>query len=171
MKRMQKMFPIIEKLVDFNRCKTLIDIGCGSASLLTLVNNTYKNIKCTGVDFSDAKLNFCAKVEPGAEYLIHDIYNPLKAVYDYAFCLEVLEHLEYPLSVVRGLAHSVYDNRLNMVMLTVPNGRIDSFPGHIHFWSPESWRLFLSEVSIERVKINHGTMLEDRYNYAIISKA
>ena len=34
-----------------------------------------------------------------------------------------------------------------ILLVTVPNGRIDTFAGHINFWSPESWDIFVAENS------------------------
>ena len=169
MSRMEKMFPSIEKIVDFSICKSIIDVGCGSASLLTLIKQKYHQIDCTGTDFSESKIKFCAQFEPNAKYFAHSIYNPIPNSYDYAFCLEVLEHLERPRLAVSQFVTAIQAGILKKVILTVPNGRIDTFAGHIHFWSPESWSLFLSDYSESSINISHGQFLDNKYNYAVIS--
>ena len=36
-------------------------------------------------------------------------------------------------------------NEDGVLILSVPNGRNDNFIGHINFWSPESWGIYLKE--------------------------
>ncbi|MCK4934746.1 MAG: methyltransferase domain-containing protein [Simkaniaceae bacterium] len=62
---------------------------------------------------------------------------------DVIFCTEVLEHLQHPESAITHLLTLKKD--AGVLILTVPNGRIDSSAQHINFWSPESWKIFLQK--------------------------
>ncbi|MHC4917529.1 MAG: class I SAM-dependent methyltransferase, partial [Planctomycetota bacterium] len=64
-----------------------------------------------------------------------------------------MEHLVDPAAAVENLLGMLESG--GRLVLTVPDGREDSVPagsgsiesgsfsGHIHFWSPESWSIFL----------------------------
>jgi hypothetical protein len=50
--------------------------------------------------------------------------------------METLEHLLHPGEALRNLLEAS-----RRCILTVPEGRKDSFRGHINFWSLESWEV------------------------------
>ena len=131
--------------------RSLADVGCGTGHLLKYINNKMTPSLNAGYDFSVAALTVAKSVFPNAKYQIQDLYNLLPQSYDVILCTEVLEHLLYPEDVITNLI-----NRLNpsgILFLTVPNGRLDSYYGHINFWSPESWQVFLSKNSLNlRIK-------------------
>jgi 2-polyprenyl-3-methyl-5-hydroxy-6-metoxy-1,4-benzoquinol methylase len=131
--------------------KTLADVGCGTGHLLKYINNKMTPSLNAGFDFSEAALNVAKTIFPKADYKVHDLYKLLPESFDIILCTEVLEHLQYPDEVITNLI-----NRLNpngILFLTVPNGRLDSYYGHINFWSPESWHVFLSKNSMKwRIK-------------------
>ena len=81
---------------------------------------------------------------PKASFFKHDIYNNLNLHFDLLVCMETLEHLNYPERALGNLL-----NASNVVILTVPDGRKDSFRGHINFWSMESWKIFIKNFANE----------------------
>jgi hypothetical protein len=56
-----------------------------------------------------------------------------------------------------------------VALVTVPNGRLDTFDGHINFWSPESWEVFLKQMC-DGFSIKTGLMENDLTNYAVITR-
>jgi len=76
-----------------------------------------------------------------------------------------LEHLLYPARALKQILGILEPS--GMVLLTVPNGRIDNFGGHINFWSPESWKVFLEEFG-NLYEIETGLMEENRAIFALI---
>ena len=55
-------------------------------------------------------------------------------------------------------------------MITVPNGRIDTFEGHINFWSPESWKVFIeSNISDQEFEVKVG-LIDNLTNFAILKR-
>jgi len=75
------------------------------------------------------------------ELLIGPIYEPIKEKYDLIVCMETLEHLLHPDRAILNLADAA-----PTVVLTVPEGRKDSFRGHLNFWSKESFEVLLNSV-------------------------
>jgi len=55
-----------------------------------------------------------------------------------------------------------------ILLITVPNGRNDTFAGHINFWSPESWDVFIEENS-GGLEFSTGKV-ESTLLYAVIYK-
>jgi hypothetical protein len=55
-----------------------------------------------------------------------------------------------------------------VLVVTVPDGRNDTFLGHINFWSPESWKIFI-EAQCKDFKYETG-QVDGGANYAFIFK-
>lgn len=138
----EKIFPLIKKNIN-NYNLRILDVGCGSG---VLVNKLIKeNIShfAYGCDFSEQKINKCKEFYRSNNYFVHDIYTPLKEFYDVIICTEVLEHLQYPEDAIENLLRSI--NVAGKIIISVPDGRKDSFSGHINFWSPESFIIFINK--------------------------
>jgi 2-polyprenyl-3-methyl-5-hydroxy-6-metoxy-1,4-benzoquinol methylase len=58
--------------------------------------------------------------------------------------VDTLEHLEEPEKVVNNLLDALTPT--GFLCIVVPNGRYDTFEGHIHYWSPESLILFMKKI-------------------------
>lgn len=52
---------------------------------------------------------------------------------------------------------------------TVPEGRRDTFLGHINFWSPESWREFVANQTSGSSVRFIAAKLDNRHNFALVS--
>ncbi len=125
--------------------KSIIDVGCGNGMLLKFISEHYHIAFQTGMEYAEAALREASKVNPLADYVIHDINDSYTERYDFVFCTEVLEHILYPARAFKNLLEMVQAG--GILFITVPNGRIDTFAGHINFWSPESWDIFVAENS------------------------
>lgn len=144
----------------------IADVGCGTGDLLNIVSQRSGSQHLVGYDFSISAIDIAAQKVPDAKFYVHDIYTPLPDTYDVIICTEVLEHLEYPDRAVRIMLDSLSSN--GKLVLTVPNGRIDNYLGHIHFWSPESWLLFLQHIAAAN-RIETHQLANNRFNAGIIS--
>lgn len=124
-----------------------------------------------GFDHSLAALEIARRLLLQAEFRMMDIYAPMPDErFDIIFCIEVLEHLLYPDRALRNLTQLAPGG---MLILAVPNGRYDHFAGHINFWSPESWRVFLETTcpswEIETGLTGNGRLAGERHvNYALL---
>lgn len=125
--------------------KTLADVGCMTPSLNT------------GFDFSEAALNVAKTVFPNANYQVHDLYKLLLQRFNVILCTEVLKLLLYPDDIIANLISRL--NPTGILFLSVQNGRLNSYYGHINFWSPESWQIILSKNSLNS-KIKTGLFSE-----------
>ncbi len=94
----------------------------------------------------------------------HNIYDSLENTYDIIFCTEVLEYLINPEDALKNLISAMKPG--GYLFLTVPNGRIDDFEGHINFRGPESWNIFVQKQAQE-YKVETGD-IHERNLFALI---
>ncbi len=152
--------------VDFDQ-KRIADIGCGTGGLLKSVQLRSQTLSLTGFEYSENALDIARLQLPGAEFCYFDVYEGTSLQFDVIFCIEVLEHLLYPDQALRKVVGMIASSGIALV--TVPNGRIDSFEGHINFWSPESWNIFLKQTC-EGYSVNTGLIENGQNNYAVITR-
>ncbi len=157
--------------------RRIADVGCGPGYFLlrlhqTLAAEGYQAAALYGFDYSVAALEIGSKILPQATFRYMDIYAPeVEERFDVVVCIEVLEHLLYPDRALRNLTSLVVPG--GTLILAVPNGRYDHFAGHINFWSPESWRVFLESVcptwDIRLGVTGNGRLAGERHvNYAVL---
>ncbi len=152
--------------IDLNN-KSIADVGCGNGNLLVNINNTFKPAKIHGYDFAQSALAQAKSKIPTGEFGEHDIYLPLPQQFDMIFCTEVLEHLLHPEVALKNLVAGVKQG--GNVFITVPNGRTDTYKGHINFWSVESWKMFIEKNIPTGMKFESGEFGKKAI-YALISK-
>ena len=133
-----EILKLVEKAGFAQNVQTIADIGCGSGYFTRLLAERYQPNRIVGFDFSEEALKLARSVYPAAEFRQHDVYTPINEEFDLLFCTEVLEHLDYPEKALDNLCAAA-----SKIVLTVPNGRIDTFGGHINYWSLPSWNVFL----------------------------
>lgn len=134
------IYPYIKQLL-IKKDLNLLDVGCGSGILVNKLLKDKLADDINGCDFASSKIEQCNSYYNSSSYFVHDILTPLEKEYNIITCTEVLEHLEYPEKAFDNLVAALSVN--GKLIITVPDGRKDSFAGHIHFWSPESFKLFV----------------------------
>jgi 2-polyprenyl-3-methyl-5-hydroxy-6-metoxy-1,4-benzoquinol methylase len=121
---------------------SVLDAGCSGSSLLQKIREQYEPTEVTGFDFSATTLKVSKQIYPNINYkkfdLVKDVPNQS---FDLVFCTQVLEHILQPEIALRNLI--LMTKSSGKLLLTVPNGRTDSYTGHINFWSPESFEYFI----------------------------
>jgi SAM-dependent methyltransferase len=147
--------------------KRVGDIGCGTGHLLLAIRQSYTPAALTGLEFSEAALGICRSLLPDASFVNSDLYEASDLQFDVVFCIEVLEHLLYPNKALQNLLRML--DKDGALMVTVPNGRIDTYEGHINFWSPESWQVFI-ESHTPGFQSEIGLMVDHDVNFALIRR-
>lgn len=143
-----------EKNYDLSK-KEIADIGCGTGHLLLYISQNFKPLTLTGFEYVESALKIARNTLPSANFIYYDIYEESIYQFDFIFCTEVLEHLLYPDKALKNLEKMLKPG--GVLLLTIPNGRNDTYKGHINFWSPESWSVFLSN-SLPQIKIETGVI-------------
>jgi 2-polyprenyl-3-methyl-5-hydroxy-6-metoxy-1,4-benzoquinol methylase len=142
--------------------RDVADVGCGTGHLLAELHEAKSR---TGYDFSPAALRIARTVCPDAHFEEHDIYDRPLNRFDIVCCCETLEHMFHPARALRSLWDMVRED--GVLLLTVPNGRRDTTLGHINFWSPESWSVFLAET-LSAVQIENAPFRDESCCFAFI---
>ena len=152
----------------FTETMSVLDVGCGFGNLLNLISDQYPETSLLGTDFSESKIYHLKGIYPNINFKVHNIYDSLEQTYDLIICTEVLEHLLYPRNALVRLIEGMSDS--GKIFITIPNGRIDTFIGHINFWSLESWNVFLEENVTANYHIETGLTSNNKVIYTIIKK-
>lgn len=142
--------------------RDVADVGCGTGHLLAKLHEAKSR---TGYDFSTAALSVARTVCPDAHFEEHDIYDRPPSRFDIVCCCETLEHMFHPARALRSLWDTVREG--GVLLLTVPNGRRDTTLGHINFWSPESWNVFLQET-LSGAQIENAPFADETSCFAFI---
>jgi len=140
---------------------TVADIGCGPGKLIDMLSKKYPKKKYFGFDFSKTAIEAAQQNYKNINFQVHDIYKPIEEKYDFVICSETIEHLLYPKNAVNNLLNAT----TKTCLLTIPDGRIDNYQGHINFWSEESFNCFLQEYSD---KWNIKVCKNEKYIFAIL---
>lgn len=151
--------------IDLNN-KDVLDVGTGTGHLLSYFSEHYELKSITGIDFSESAIEVAKKTLPKGKFFVHDLYQKLNAKYDLILCTEVIEHLLNPDLALKNIIEMMSPD--SVCLITVPNGRIDQYEGHINFWSPESWEVFIRN-NCKGLSVMTGTIKDKKNNYAIIS--
>ena len=145
--------------------KSVVDVGCGTGHLLRQISDNFAPKSLTGFDFSKEALTIAGNLLPGVDLRCCDVYELPNIKCDIVFCLQVLEHLLFPDEALRNLM-GVLD-KSGIALITVPNGRTDTYRGHINFWSPDSWPIFVKGVC-SGLHVETGLLTSNGANYAIV---
>lgn len=147
--------------------KSIADVGCGNGNLLVNLNKAFSPAHIYGFDFSTSAINQSKEKIPNGHFSEHDIYNPLPQKFDMIFCTEVIEHLLHPEIALKNLVEGMNDK--GSLFITVPNGRLDTYKGHINFWSVESWKMFIQKNIPADLTFESGEF-NKKIIYALIRK-
>jgi 2-polyprenyl-3-methyl-5-hydroxy-6-metoxy-1,4-benzoquinol methylase len=158
--------------------RKVADFGCGTGYLLRLIDERACPSHIMGFDTFTRMNGLALMLCPRATVLDTAIQD-VEDTFDVIFCTEVLEHLVDPATALRKITSCL--SQSGSLILTVPNGRMDrhvagdirddgsAYWGHVHFWSPESWPLFLESSLDYRLQIL-TTLLDSGENFAVVSR-
>ena len=147
--------------------KKVADVGCGIGRLLMSIQERFQPTSLTGFEYSEAAIDIANALVPGVEFHSFDVYEGTGLQFDVVFCIEVLEHLLYPDKALSNIVRMIAPS--GVALLTVPNGRTDTFAGHINFWSPESWNIFITGLC-DGLQVRTGLIENEQNNFAIIKR-
>ncbi len=94
-----------------------------------------RHIEMLGLDWSRTALRLARQRAPGAGYREVDVTRDLlpDRRFDVVSCVEVLEHQVDPVAFLSRLVTLVRPG--GSLVITVPNGEVDTWTGHRHFWN------------------------------------
>lgn len=115
------------RFLDGLRFDSLLDVGCGNAELLRIIDARYPGTRLCGVDLSpvvvDQNRRACAHIDFAVGNVEHE---PLPKnggrPFDVVVCCEVLEHLDRPEAALRHIADVLPAG--GHAILTTPTGKV-----------------------------------------------
>jgi 2-polyprenyl-3-methyl-5-hydroxy-6-metoxy-1,4-benzoquinol methylase len=111
------------------RFATLLDVGCGDASLLRLVDAHFPGRKLAGVDLSSVVVEQNRAALPHMDFAVANVVtDALPGVFDVVVCTEVLEHLDEPARALANIAAAVAPG--GHVVVTTPTGKVHATERH-----------------------------------------
>lgn len=145
----------IELGVDFHE-RAVLDVGSHHGLMLRLLERHDATTKLFGIDADKSRLPMSQHVCTTADIRYGTLDEPgYEQAFDIVFMTQVMEHLVNPSQALDQLAQMTGGQ--GTLILTVPDGRINDMPagefypelnsyyGHINFWSLESWGYFLNQ--------------------------
>lgn len=146
------------RLLDSIRFASLLDVGCGNAELLSLLKERYPNVRCSGVDLSEAVVAQNAERFPAMSFAVCDIQQgALDERFEAIVCSEVIEHLDDRDAAFKNLAAMLEPG--GHLVITCPTGKVfetERYFGHTTHPSTDE-----IEARAER----HGLRVKALYNW------
>jgi SAM-dependent methyltransferase len=123
----------------------IVDLGFGSGDFLRYFSESMPSrfFEIYGLDYSKSAVRRARKLVPKGKFIKGDIYNlPYPSdFFDMVFCIQTLEHLTNPKKVLTEMDRICKPD--GMILISVPNGEIDNYEGHVNFWDESALRGFL----------------------------
>jgi 2-polyprenyl-3-methyl-5-hydroxy-6-metoxy-1,4-benzoquinol methylase len=146
----------------------ILDAGCGTGDCLRMLQEEYGCTQLTGADISASVLAIARDICAKAQFYQADLMTrPLPGEFDLILCQQVLEHMVRPEDALRNLLGMLRPR--GTILITVPDGRLDDFAGHIHFWSRDSLPIFLQK-ELPGCRIRTGALQDGVSLYAVIGQ-
>ena len=154
--------------IDLNNKKNIADMGCGTGHLLKIISEKYISAELSGFEISDNAIKLAKNICSNAVYYNFDIYKGYDLKFELLISSEVIEHLLYPDKALEKLKDMLEKN--GTIFISVPNGRIDTFKGHINYWSKESWKIFIEQQFHDFNLIITGSFNNNNNLYALVTR-
>jgi 2-polyprenyl-3-methyl-5-hydroxy-6-metoxy-1,4-benzoquinol methylase len=146
---------------------SIVDMGCGSGNLLRAVldrvaaNRGSAIERVLALDYADSAVRRAADLVPEAEGRTFDIMSDQLdgELFDLVLCTEVLEHLRRPTVARDQLAQACAAG--GTILVTVPDGALDSWEGHLNFWNEDELGRFLEPIgatTVRRIDAGRGLL-------------
>jgi len=148
----ERIYPLVKENIK-SHDSSVLDVGCGSGVLVDKLIKENISQCVYGCDFSYEKIEKCKKIHKLENFFVHDIYIPFDSCYDVIICTEVLEHLEHPEMAIKNLLSTLKAN--GKLIVSVPDGIKDTFSGHIHFWTPKNFQVFIKKCVNQNMDSNY----------------
>lgn len=148
----------IFSLLDRVRFDSLLDVGCGNAELLRVIDARYPGCKLTGVDLSDTVVQQNTRQFPHMHFAVANVEADELPVpeggVDVIVCGEVLEHLDRPDLALARIARALAPGRHAIV--TTPTGPVhttERYFGHVRHPRPRELALQADAAGFDVVEL------------------
>jgi SAM-dependent methyltransferase len=160
----QMRFELVARILTRNGLddhSRILDIGSGHGDLLSKLRSQVPEAELAGVDVSRHGVDIARRKVPGARLVVADLLEPspelasLAGWATHAVCMDVIEHVDAPVDLLRAAARCLRENGL--LVVTAPGGPMSAFDRHI------GHRQHFTRASIEAVLGEGGLAVENTY--------
>ena len=145
----------IFEFLDTLRFSSLLDVGCGNAEFLRMVDARYPGRTLNGVDLSAVAVATNAATFPHIQFAVSNVeQDALPGPVDVVVCSEVLEHLSEPVDALRHIHDALKGG--GHAVLTTPTGTVhqtEKHFGHVQHPSPDDLVRWCTEASLDVVDL------------------
>jgi SAM-dependent methyltransferase len=113
-------YRLIRNLLSEIDFASVLDVGCGSGTLLHLIARHFPDARTSGADISLVALDRARALVPGDYHLLDIGKEHLPGKYDLVLCCDVLEHVENDEAAIGTLAAMTG----KYLLISVPRGRL-----------------------------------------------
>jgi 2-polyprenyl-6-hydroxyphenyl methylase/3-demethylubiquinone-9 3-methyltransferase len=164
------LVPAVLRTLPAGRVRVL-DLGCGNGALTAKIHHAGKDV--TGVDFTPSGIERARQSNPGVDFVIHDLNEPLpeslRGRFDVVVSAEVIEHLFLPRTLFTRCREALGES--GQAIITTPlhgywknlaivvTGKSDHHwnpladYGHIKFFSKKTLRETARECGFEPARV------------------
>jgi SAM-dependent methyltransferase len=143
------------------RPRTVVDVGCGAGNLLQALVERAAPERVVGIDYAGAGIRRARQLVPSAEFHAVSLYEfAPHETFELVLCTEVLEHLSEPQWAMELLVRLCAVG--GVIVITVPDGAVDDWPGHRNFWSEQELVDFLGGyggVEVTRMRSDSASFI------------
>lgn len=180
-----EIYKICKKIIKNTNIKSVLDIGCGSATkLMNLIYPITKEVY--GIDQTRI-INYCRKRFKLDTFLVDNIEDPslkLEKKFDMIICADVIEHLLNPDKIIEYIKK--YCHKDTIIVLSTPERDIlrgkkcnkSIKPTHVREWNREEFNSYLKSRDLQilyqnvsqsfRILLNFKNSIKDIKNDFII---
>ena len=137
----------------------VLELGCGTGTFSALLSQRGYNVTAIDIDEEFVRSARMANVDnPSVSFVVADLCRmPVNKKYDTAIMLDVLEHLEHDIQVLRDLRRIL--RPAGMLVVKVPAtprlfGTLDEAVGHYRRYTKDSLTNALSSAGFSRIRID-----------------
>jgi 2-polyprenyl-3-methyl-5-hydroxy-6-metoxy-1,4-benzoquinol methylase len=116
--------------------RSVVDVGCGGGDLLVRVAALLGPERVAGIDTARSAVARARQLLPEGRFVVGDATRlDLGERFELVLCTEVLEHVRDPGALLDALERLRAPG--GAIVVTVPDGAIDDYEGHVSFWTEE----------------------------------
>lgn len=142
-----------------------IDLGCGEGTMLRMLADDISQARTLyGLDYTTSAIVQSRKRVPQGHFSVGNVHATGFAndTFDLALSIQTMEHLNEPAKAACEMWRILKPG--GVAIITVPNGAVDAWEGHVNFWTPESFVEMFGHtpIAIEYLNNNRNLLFEFR---------
>lgn len=152
--------------LEYGKKKKVLEIGCSIGAMTNLL--VEKGFEVWATDISKFAVQRARLLTPQAHFSILDVQKKiqLKTLFDYVFCLEVVEHLEAPEKGIKNMYDALRKGGYLIMSTPYPYSWHYKDPTHINVKHPDDWVKIMKKAGFKNISYHRFTLLPYMYRHS-----